>query len=218
MRLPICRRRRVAACTWGPSDRGLDRAAALGRGDRRSVEDVVLGDLDLVEPEGAHRLDQDHDAGDDRRRPVRVQADDLGPLGERRRREPREQPLDRRAARGRGRGPARGRRGRAPSSTAASEVGVPATAIPFVARASGRSATAASIRERTSAASASSSRGRRGVGGDVALGVADDAGLERGVEVDPVAVADDQLGRAAADVDRRGPARSTAVPRSPRGR
>ena len=43
-------------------------------------------------------------------------------------------------------------------------------------------------------------RGRR-VGGDVALGVADDAGLQRGVEGDLVAGADDQLGRAAADVD-----------------
>ena len=43
----------------------------------------MLGDLDPVEAEGAHRLDQDHDAGDDRRRPVGVQAGDLDPLGER---------------------------------------------------------------------------------------------------------------------------------------
>ena len=27
----------------------------------------MLGDGDLLEAEGAHRLDQDHDAGDDRR-------------------------------------------------------------------------------------------------------------------------------------------------------
>ena len=46
-------------------------------------------------------------------------------------------------------------------------------------------------------------RGRR-VGGDVALAVADDAGLQRGVEGDLVAGADDQLGRAAADVDDQG--------------
>ena len=37
----------------------------------------MLGDRDLLEVEGAHRLDQDHDAGDDRRRPVGVQAGDL---------------------------------------------------------------------------------------------------------------------------------------------
>ena len=46
-------------------------------------------------------------------------------------------------------------------------------------------------------------RGRR-VGGDVALAVADDAGLQRGVEGDLLAGADDQLGRAAADVDDQG--------------
>ena len=46
-------------------------------------------------------------------------------------------------------------------------------------------------------------RGGR-VGGDVALGVADDAGLQRGVEGDLGAGADDQLGRAAADVDHQG--------------
>ena len=46
-------------------------------------------------------------------------------------------------------------------------------------------------------------RGRR-VAGDVALGVADDAGLQRGVEGDLLAGADDQLGRAAADVDDQG--------------
>ena len=37
----------------------------------------MLGDLDPLEAEGAHRLDQDHDAGDDRRRAVGVQAGDL---------------------------------------------------------------------------------------------------------------------------------------------
>ena len=38
----------------------------------------------------------------------------------------------------------------------------------------------------------------------MALGVADDAGLQRGVEGDLLAGADDQLGRAAADVDHQG--------------
>ena len=56
----------------------------------------MLGDLDPLEAEGAHRLDQDHDAGDDRRRPVGVQAGDLDALGERGRGELREHPLDRR--------------------------------------------------------------------------------------------------------------------------
>ena len=63
------------------------RLAASGRGagrlERGAVEDVVLGDLDLLEAEGAHHLDQDHDAGDDRRRPSRMQAGDLEPLLER---------------------------------------------------------------------------------------------------------------------------------------
>ena len=43
--------------------------------------------------------------------------------------------------------------------------------------------------------------GVRRVGGEVALGVADHPGLERGVEGDLLAGPDDQLGRAAADVD-----------------
>ncbi len=55
---------------------------------------------------------------------------------------------------------------------------------PASALAPGWSATAASIRPRTSAASASSSTAVGRVGGDVALGVADDAGLQRGVEGD----------------------------------
>ena len=42
---------------------------------------------------------------------------------------------------------------------------------------------------------------RRRVGREVALGVAHDAGLRRDVEAHLVAAADDELGRAAADVD-----------------
>ena len=60
-------------------------------------------------------------------------------------------------------------------------------------------------------------RGRR-VGGDVALGVADDPGLEGDVEGDLGAGADDQLGRAAADVDHQGRLGRRAVRRSRRGR
>ena len=44
-----------------------------------------LGDLDPLEPEGAHRADQDYGAGEDRRRPVGVQAPDPSALGERQR-------------------------------------------------------------------------------------------------------------------------------------
>ena len=43
--------------------------------------------------------------------------------------------------------------------------------------------------------------GARRVGAQEALGLADDAGLGGDVEVDGGAVADDELGRAAADVD-----------------
>ena len=71
---------------------------------------------DPLEAEGAHRLDQDHHAGDDRRRPVGVQAGDLDPLGERGRGELREHPLDRAAGSSDvAVDPRRGRRARAPS-------------------------------------------------------------------------------------------------------
>ena len=45
-----------------------------GRRQRRAVKDVLLGDLDLIEAEGAHHLDQDHGPRDDRRRPAWMQA------------------------------------------------------------------------------------------------------------------------------------------------
>src|SRR5688500_16772820 len=47
---------------------------------RATPEDVVLGDLDGLQPEGAEDLDQDHHAGDDRRRAVGMQARDRAPL------------------------------------------------------------------------------------------------------------------------------------------
>ena len=55
----------------------------------------MLGDLDLLEAEGAHHLDQDHDPGDDRRRPAGMQPGDLEPLLEGLRGEQRAHPLDR---------------------------------------------------------------------------------------------------------------------------
>ena len=54
----------------------------LGARERRAPEDVVLGGLDLGEPEGAHDLDQDDDAGDDRRGSARVQAGHLEAIGQ----------------------------------------------------------------------------------------------------------------------------------------
>ncbi len=47
---------------------------------RRSAEDVVLGDLDLVHPERAKDLDQDDQAGDDRRRAIRMQTNNIAAL------------------------------------------------------------------------------------------------------------------------------------------
>ena len=49
-------------------------APSFCAGQRGAVEDVALADLDLVEPEGAHRLQQDAGARDDRRGAVGVQA------------------------------------------------------------------------------------------------------------------------------------------------
>ncbi len=60
-----------------PGRLSLPDACAAQRG---AAQDVVLGDRDVLEAECAHHLEQDHDAGDDRRRAVRVQADDLAAL------------------------------------------------------------------------------------------------------------------------------------------
>ncbi len=76
---------------------------------------------------------------------------------------------------------------------------MPATAIPASAR--GASSVAASISPRRSVASASSSTARGGSADEVALGVADDPGLQGAVPLGFAALADDHLGRAAADVD-----------------
>src|SRR3954469_19936354 len=98
-------------------------------------------------------------------------------------------------------------------SFAASDVGVPATAIAARAAVRTSAGTAAATISRTSARIAATSAGAggadppggpgggRGVGSHVALGLADGARLGRDVEAHAVAVADDELGRAAADVD-----------------
>ena len=78
---------------------------------------------------------------------------------------------------------------------------MPATAIPLAALASGCVGDRGLDQRAGVGGERLELEGGGGVGGDVALGVADDACLQRGVEVDPVPVADDQLGRAAADVD-----------------
>ena len=57
----------------------------------------MLGDLDLGEIEGPHRLDQQDHAGDDRGRAVGVQAGDVAALGERHGGQAREQHLGLRA-------------------------------------------------------------------------------------------------------------------------
>ena len=77
--------------------------------------------------------------------------------------------------------------------------------------ASAAPASASSISARTSAASCLELAGLGRVVGDVALGVAHGARLQRGVKADLGAVADDQLGRAAADVDDERPAAGVAL-------
>ena len=51
-------------------------------GERRAVEDVPFGDLDLADPEGAHHLREDDGAGDDRRGAAGVEPGHPEPLGE----------------------------------------------------------------------------------------------------------------------------------------
>ncbi len=84
-----------AACALRPRSAGGG-GVALGGPQSGAEEDVALGDGDPLEREGAHRLDEDDDAGDDRRRPVGIDSPDGAPLVDRQRRQPREQLLDRR--------------------------------------------------------------------------------------------------------------------------
>src|SRR5204862_4960387 len=71
------------------------RENALSGGlDRGAVEDVVLGDLDLAQPERAHHLDQDQDARHDRRGATGMKAREVEALVERLRRQDRAEALD----------------------------------------------------------------------------------------------------------------------------
>src|SRR3712207_4029543 len=59
--------------------RSGDGAGAL---EGRAPEDVALGHGDLVQAEPPQHLEQDDQAGEDRRRPVGVQPDHLAAIGE----------------------------------------------------------------------------------------------------------------------------------------
>ncbi len=178
----------------------------------------MLGDLDLREAEGAHHLDQDDDAGDDRRRATLVQA--AGPRGARPAASPRARRTSAGSPRARAcsRGRARGRRGRGAdrSPPARSACRRRRSRVRALARAAPSSDLA--ISARTSLASASSSAALGGSVAMMTLGVAHGADLQRVVEADLDAVADDELGRAAADVDDEGADRSAPARPWPRGR
>ena len=155
----------------------------------------------------ARALSQHHDAGHDRRRPVGVQARHLAPLLERDRGELVEhgaQALGRTAGDPRRRAPRRP--GRCPRTASA----VPATATAAVTRSRSRRGTACGDRALHVGGERRELLGRRRVGVQVALGVAHDADLGGHVEGDLAALADHELGRAAADVDHQQPARRRA--------
>ena len=159
----------------------------------------MLARVDRVEPEDVEDLRQDHRAGDDHGRPLRLERRHLAPLGQRQRREPLQ--LRPRARRGEPvpvdalavvalepeveRGERRDRAGDADrrSRGRADLVG---DAL-HEQRADGARATSELVR-------------RRRVRGEEPLGVADGAELEADMEV-----VEDQLGRAAADVDHERP-------------
>ena len=90
--------------------------------------------------------------------------------------------------------------GSRPCSIAASEVGVPATAIPLAALTIAVPVELGVDQPPHVVGECVEVLGRRRVGRQVALRVAHRARLKRGVEVDIRARSDDQLGRAAADV------------------
>ena len=73
-------RRRSIYLFCGKRVSGLGLASEAERG---SAQDVVLGDLDLLQAEQAHHLAQDHRPGDDRRRTRGIEAGGLLALLER---------------------------------------------------------------------------------------------------------------------------------------
>ena len=155
-------------------------------------------------PKCVEDLDEDHRAGDDHRRALRLERRHLAPLGERQRGEP----LELRAR-----------------AVEREPVPVHALAVvrvePEVERGERRHRSRDAdrlLRRRRATRSASSARtarahcvelaARRRVGVDEPLGVAHGADVEAHVEV-----VDDQLGRAAADVERRASRAAAATPR-----
>ncbi len=154
-------------------------AASSATPHRMSCSDTSMASS----PKCRSTCGEDHHAGDDRRRAVRVQAGDVAALGERHRRQPRR--AARRAGRATARGPrpARGRRGRARGRSRRRTSRCRPRRRPRGRRARRGSGTAASSTPRTSAASASSSSGRGGSECEVALGVAHDADLGGDVEL-----------------------------------
>ncbi len=105
----------------------------------------------------AHHLDQDHDPGDDRRRPAGVKAGHLEALGKRLCRQLGMHALDRSRARASSRGPRRGRMDRAPDRSPRARSACPRRRCPLARRAKSEPLRAPSISERTSLASVSSS-------------------------------------------------------------
>jgi len=153
----------------------------------------VLGDGDLIEPERPQSPRQDHDAGDDRRRRSGCRPGS-GPARRAARGELGEHPLDRAPARARAHG-LLGSYGTSPRSIAPGRWAC-GTAIPPPDRGLGgpRLDQARTSRRVLRAPPRSADHWR------YALAVLTQP-LQRGVEGDLVFAADDQLGRAAADVD-----------------
>ena len=181
--------------------RGVAFGARRERGGlvRGAVEDVVLAHLERVEAEEAERLAGDDDAAEDHGRALRLETGDLAPLGERQRGEPLELRVDRRRGdavavdalrvvdgeleveRGERRDRARRRRSRGAGGRAAPP-----------ARAAKASRTAAAQRSSSSAVGGSDARKR-------SVSRTEPTSKLWWKRI-AVRVADDELGRAAADV------------------
>ena len=77
---------RISRPSWLAAREGAGRRLALGAfgqlcgRQRGAVEDVVLADLDLVEPVAAHDLAEDRRSGDDHGRALGLEAGDAAPL------------------------------------------------------------------------------------------------------------------------------------------
>ena len=185
---------------FGPKLRVIARVFRCGRLQRGPLEDVVLGDLDRLEAEHPHRLDQDQAAGDDRRRAIRVEARHRAPFLERQRGEHRAGCASQRRASAGSRRRARGRRARgAVDRGERRRRAGDGDAVGDVRRTSRRRAARARRGPPRGSAPA-----RPSVGGSEwrwRSRVAHRSGLRRDVERDLRAAPDHELGAAAADVD-----------------